>query len=169
MQRDSDPYITYWESEKKYRHGHRRSHSADSSNWPTEEETRVLDLVAHQQRLSGGEMNLPHPGSAQSNLDNHDHRQFYEEDLRLRHETTHGKTGHRQDMYLDVKVCSLHMTMSIYFNIHKHLSLVLSSFVYQYDLVFNAIREACSRATPGFQCLFVVTILFMDICSAAVW
>ena len=98
VQGDSDSYRTYLPSEKPYRHIRRRSLSADSSNWPTEEDTRVLDHVPpHQQRLSG-EMKHPHPvypgKTAHNSLDNCD----------LRHENTHGMTGHRQDKYLDAKV-----------------------------------------------------------------
>uniref|UniRef100_A0A7I4E6X7 Uncharacterized protein n=1 Tax=Physcomitrium patens TaxID=3218 RepID=A0A7I4E6X7_PHYPA len=101
-QRDSNhPYRSYHQSERNHRHGHRRSHSADSSNWPAEEDYRVADVPQQQRNLSGviHPSHPVHPGRKNYNFYDRDHHPSYEDDLIIRHEP-----GHRQDKNLDIKV-----------------------------------------------------------------
>lgn len=100
-QRDSNhPYRSYHQSERNHRHGHRRSHSADSSNWPAEEDYRVADVPQQQRNLSGviHPSHPVHPGRKNYNFYDRDHHPSYEDDLIIRHEP-----GHRQDKNLDIK------------------------------------------------------------------
>ncbi|XP_024376764.1 uncharacterized protein [Physcomitrium patens] len=105
------PYRSYHQSEKRYRHGQRRSRSADSGNWPALEDYGVMD-VPHQQRNLSGEIRPSNSSRREGKNykhDDRDYRRSYEDDSRLGHEPSYGMPGHREDKYLEINGSGYHV------------------------------------------------------------
>lgn len=119
------PYRSYHQSEKRYRHGQRRSRSADSGNWPALEDYGVMD-VPHQQRNLSGEIRPSNSSRREGKNykhDDRDYRRSYEDDSRLGHEPSYGMPGHREDKYLEV-IVTLGQLLVIFWAFSRRNSLI---------------------------------------------